>query len=353
MLEEGPKIISSDDAALRLSGNEVCRLNAQEGSSSSFGHKKARHQIRIFSFIFLLIACSAAIQNANGYTWHGYVYASDSHWDIYRTSINLSFDYEDRAEGTIMPLKYHDRVISPVHQHYADVKMNGIRLHERTSAKNGSYSTEGRMSLRSKVRFPIYMNFTKPAGTDVYTIMFAEKWPTTLKATRSTRYVGENINDREMSYNNGDYASSILLYNTELTKNTSSLISVKRINATIRANDDTIISAQFLPNALLNYSIDAHTTGIAELRYGKAGSEYDSRHSTYPTVSEGFDRYTGTYDISRRIEMNSTHLLKWHPNDWLPCCSGGWSDMSDTDRKGISSRIFDCSCFTAPAPTSG
>lgn len=63
--------------------------------------------------------------------------------------------------------------------------------------------------------------------------------------------------------------------------------------------------------------------------------------------SELDETYSGTFDL------NTTMRLVWpmasgaYEDSWLPCCSGGWNDMSLYDKKGFgrsTKGIFDCTC---------
>ena len=68
-------------------------------------------------------------------------------------------------------------------------------------------------------------------------------------------------------------------------------------------------------------------------------------------VSEGDERLVGVYDIVKNISMKSRFETHSKDDDWLPCCSGGWTDMRAYDRKGFgeSTRgVFDCTCYKVP-----
>jgi hypothetical protein len=61
--------------------------------------------------------------------------------------------------------------------------------------------------------------------------------------------------------------------------------------------------------------------------------------------------YFGTYDIVKNMTLEVPYRLVQKGDDWLPCCSGGWDDMADTDKKGYgpsTKGIFDCSCYKVP-----
>jgi hypothetical protein len=105
----------------------------------------------------------------------------------------------------------------------------------------------------------------------------------------------------------------------------------------------------------LGYLIQAKTTGIADLSYRLRDSQYDVKHQNYPALSEGEERYYGTYDLARKIEMRSvfeksddTDEEELSGYSWLPCCNGGWNDMAQFDQKGFGTgakEVFDCTCY--------
>jgi hypothetical protein len=124
------------------------------------------------------------------------------------------------------------------------------------------------------------------------------------------------------------------------------------MNATVLATDDSILLAEFKPMKYLGYLINAKTTGIADLNYRLRDSQYDVKHQNYPALSEGEERYYGTYDLSRKIEMRSVYEKSNDADEeadsWLPCCYEGWNDMVQLDQKcfGTGTKgVFDCTCY--------
>ena len=302
-----------------------------------------------------LILGLALISSGSATFWSSTVGTKSSSWSIYRQSGNLSFDYSQSVQGTVSPVDYHGRSLSPYHSAYQEVNVNDVRLRDRTSAFQGNYSSEGLMYLRSDTSNSISIDTTK-FGSPVYTIQYVEQWPVILKYGKNMRYSGREINDREFVGNNLDFAGSSLLYNQELSKDTYAGLLLKRMNATVLATDDAILSAEFMPSREMIYRINTHTTGIADLKYRLTDSKYDFKHALYPVLSEGEERYVGTYNISRSIHIKSdfekSDLENSTTDDWLPCCFAGWSDMNSLDKRdsGVSAKeIFDCSCGKFPA----
>ena len=288
------------------------------------------------NFPLIIMFVIALVSSAFAASWSSTVSTNTGSWSIFRQSENLSFDYSQSVQGTVLPIDYHGRTLGSYYSGYQEVDVNDIRLRDRTSAFQGSYASEELMSLRSDdITYPVYLNITKPAGSPVYTIQYFERWPVILKSSKSVRYSGKEINDREFAGNNKDFAGSDLLYNKELTKDTKFGLLLRRMNATVLATNNAIISADFMPLKEMDYRITTHTTGIADLKYQQTGPSYEIKHGIYPAVNDGEERYYGTYDIIRHIHMKSDFQNYTLTYDWLPCISCGWSDMAYHDQKGF------------------
>lgn len=277
---------------------------------------------------------------------------NSSSWSLYRQSTNLSFDYSQSVQGTISPVEYRGRSLAPYHSSYQEVDVNDVRLRDRTSAQQGSYSSEEWMSLKSEVSNPIEINISKPVG-EIFTIKFIEQWPVILRSSKTIKYSGQGINNREYAGNNLDYAGSNLLYNKELSKETNVGMLLTSMNATVLATiNDTFISADFLPRKEMYYDTRTYTTGIADMKYRQTGSSYDFKRGSYEMFGEGEERYIGSYNITRSIHMKSDHLETATDEDWLPCCfnRGNDIDLLEATDYGVSAReVFDCTCDSRPA----
>jgi hypothetical protein len=287
-----------------------------------------------------LLLLISLIAGASAASWSGSVSTNTGSWSIYRQSEGLIFNYSQSVQGTVSPIDYHGRTLGSYYSGYQEIDENDVRHRARTSAFQGSYSSEELTSLRSEVCNPVYMNITKPAGSPVYTIDYFEQWPVILKSSKSVKYSGTEINDREFAGNNLDFAGSDLLYNKELSKETNVGLLLKRMNATVLATDNAILSAEFMPLNEMDYRIKTYTTGIADLKYRQTGSSYNTRRESYPAVNEGEERYYGTYNITRHIHMNSDFENYTLTYDWLPCISCGWNDMTIHDQRYHSAKDF-------------
>ena len=300
----------------------------------------------------------ALVSNTDAVYWSSCVSTNSSSWCIYRESQNLSFESSGSVEGKISPIEVHGRSLSSHLSYYAELGANDVRLSERTSALEGSYKSVDEIEMQSTV-YPDEIEITvdKPLGTDLYTIEYKnEKWPVFLRASRTVAYSGQQINDRELLGNNGDFVGASFLYNHELSKDRKSVMWLQRMNATVLATDDSILLVEFKPTKYLGYLIQANSSGMADLSYRNQDfrkTQNDLRRSTYPypSISEGDERYYGTYNLSRKIEMRSTFeenvIEQEKEYYWLPCDYGGWNDMMHFDKKSYgygTNEIFDCTC---------
>ena len=307
-------------------------------------------------WVFLLVVFALS-SNACGVYWSSHVDTNTSHWSIYRESSNFSFNLSSSVEGKISSVESRYRSLHPYQSYYEEVGTNDVRLKQRTNALEGSYKSTDEIMMQSAV-YPDEIEITvdKPIGTDIYAIEYEnEQWPVIIKASKTLAYSGRQINDRDFEGNNGDFVGAYFLYNHELSKEQRSVIWLQRMNASVLATNDTILSAEFKPTKYLGYLIQVNTTGIADLSYRQGDSQYDVKHKNYPALSEGEERYYGTYDLARKIEMRSvfersddTDADEFSGYSWLPCCSSGWGDMSIPDQKGFGTSakgIFDCTCY--------
>jgi len=308
--------------------------------------------------LVILLIVFALSSNVCGVYWSSSVSTNSSHWSIYRQSTNISFNLSSSVEGKISPVESRGRILSPYQSYYEEVGTNDVWLRQRTSSLEGSYKSTDKIMMHSVV-YPDEIEITvdKPVGTDIYTIEYKnEKWPVFVKANRTLAYSGQQINNRDFEGNNGDLIGANFLYNHELYKDQKSVIWLQRINATVLATNDTILLAEFKPTKYLGYLINAKTTGIADLSYRLRDSQYDVKHQNYPALSEGEERYYGTYDLTRKIEMRSVFEKSNDTDDeaesWLPCCYVDWIDMSFPDQNGFGTSargVFDCTCYRETA----
>ncbi len=64
------------------------------------------------------------------------------------------------------------------------------------------------------------------------------------------------------------------------------------------------------------------------------------------------ENYVGSFKIKKSMKINAAKAELKEVSDWLPCCFGGYFDMSDYDRKFLNEDgVFDCSCRAAGLKT--
>ncbi|HSD56923.1 MAG TPA: hypothetical protein VLB04_01985 [Methanotrichaceae archaeon] len=291
----------------------------------------------------LLLA--ALIFSANAASWSGGVITDSDSWYIYRESSNLSFNFEQSVQGQISPVDFRGRSLSPFHSFYENVKLNDVKVKERTAALEGSLSIEELLTLKSSINNSVNATWYKPAGSDLWTIDFYEKWPVKLCYSKTMAYSGKNINNRDFVGNNQDFVGANFLYNKEFSKERSINASLERLNATILATDESLQNVLVKATRSTEYKLKAHTTGIANIKYRQVGPDDE-------IMNAGDERFVGVYDIEKKIQMKSKFDLYLEEDGWLPCCYGGWSDMNYRDQKGFGKSakgVFDCSCYRVPA----
>jgi hypothetical protein len=299
-----------------------------------------------------LVAVFLLTSNATADYWSSSVDTNSSRWSIYRESTNISFNLSSSVEGKVSPVESRARILSPYQSYYEEIGANDVRLRQRTSSLKGIYKSSDEIKMQSVV-YPdeIEIAVDKQAGTDIYTIQYKnEIWPVFMKADRTLTYFGQQINNRDFEGNNGDFVGANFLYNHELAKEQKSVIWLKKMNATVLATDDSILLAEFKPTKYLGYRINAKTTGITDLSYRLRDFQYDVKHQNYPALSEGEERYYGTYDLARKMEMRSVFKKSndtddeadsWLPT-WLPCC---YEELDQRDFEPTAKGFFDCTCY--------
>ncbi len=293
----------------------------------------------------ILALLLALISSASAASWSGGVKTGSDSWYIYRESSNLSFNYEQSVQGQISPVDYRGRTLSPFHSFYEDVKLNDVRVKERTAALEGALRTEELLTLFSSINNSVNASWYKPAGSDLWTIDFYEKWPVKLCYSKTMDYSGKNINNRDFVGNSKDFVGANFLYNTEFSKERTLNASLEKLNATILATDESLQSLEVKATRSTQYKLKAHTTGITNFKYRQVGTDWE-------IANAGDERYVGVYDIEKNILMRSRSDLYKQDDDWLPCCYGGWSDMRYYDQKGFGKSakgVFDCTCYKAPS----
>lgn len=298
------------------------------------------------SGLIVFFTMIALLSTASSDFWISNIATNSSAWTIHRQSGNVSYIFSSSVEGEISPIDFYNRVLYPYQSSYIDVNENDLRLRERTNAQEGKYKSTENIELKSSTDNSITINYYKLPGSNSITFSFFEAWPAYLVAGRTLEYSGRQINDHDFIGNNRDYVSSDLLYNYELSEKRKTVMQILRMNATVSATDDAILWADFKPTKYLGYISSTNTTGIANIGYKQSDSHYDVKRRSYPIINEGNDRYSGRYNLERRIEMRSAFENYSITDEWLPCYSDGLSYISFEDvNRHSTDIIFDCSCY--------
>jgi len=287
------------------------------------------------SLVAIFLVGLVMILNANGDFWEGSVDTNSSHWSIYRESTdNISFNLSSSVDGKVSPVEFNGRVLAPYQGYYEEIRANDVRSRQRISSREGFYKSSDEITMKVVGNYTSMTNIIyKPIGSDIYTIEYRnEIWPVFFKAERALNYLGHNINNRDFDGNNGDFVGTNFLYNQELLKEKITINWLQRANVTVLATDESIVLAEFKPNKYLGYLIRSNITGIADLSYRLRDSKYDFKRQKYPALSEGDERYSGSYYLGRKIEMRSEYKNSIYLDDetagidderieeWLPCC---------------------------------
>lgn len=256
--------------------------------------------------------------------WGASIDTDTSSWSIYRQSSNRSLDVDDYINGTISPVEVtsRGRVIEGLHSRYAHIDTNDILLQESTSAKEGRLITDEVTYLRSYNTANVVRTIDKPSGSPVYTFNFFEAWPAILASRRDVAYSGAEINDRDMFSNNLDNVGSSFLYGKELTRSRVCGLTPTKMNATVEATDDAILSYSFMPTKNTIYQEDAKSSGLARLKYRQASSDQLSWiRGRVSVANEGDEVFLGDYNLNANLRMRSAYENNTATSDaWLGFC---------------------------------
>jgi hypothetical protein len=335
----------------RSEAREMPKLIGRHSASRTSDVKKrsrgkmAEEMQKIVYVMFLLAALMCCV---SAESWSGYVGANNGFWQISRHSTNITADISGSVEGSISPVDYRGRVLSPYAYYSKDAVANDVEIRERTAARQGMYKSVDLFKMESNLSSAPGYKIDKPAGSSIWTTEFYADWPLLMSSGRIIDYIGRNINDREYISNGGDSVDTAFLYNMKLTKERDLNLSTRNLNATIFATNDSILSASLDEEKEIDYGLNSHSTGIADLKFKQSGPYYIVGSRDYEVLSEGEERYIGDYSLNRKIKMISNHTRERLEDEWLPCCYEGWADLNPKDKTGHSAEsIFDCTCFEA------
>lgn len=237
---------------------------------------------------------------------------------------------------------------------------SGIKSDERSSAVRG-----GDMSLNDKVRLksiegpvtilielesreenvtidPNNPTLPKPIEVDESAdISIDERWATAYANSKKISYQGPGIRTRESHENNGDIMASSV-DSRGLDKETLYTTYINRTMIDVEITP-TSVNLKQASNKSSFYALNLKSIGLTSLDMIRR----DASHNLATRVSED---YAGQHNITLKVSMNDFVNKKLDEEEWLPCCSGGYSDMYKWDRVGLSSdSIFNCACASSPS----
>lgn len=146
---------------------------------------------------------------------------------------------------------------------------------------------------------------------------------------------------RVKNYNSGISMNARFSYADTLSKNLSGELYWKRTDN----RDTSDVSQSTLDDeSRIKLNFEAAFSGNGHV------GVLDSKRGLKDTEVLIDEDYRGTYYLTKNMSHSETYTLKQLSDDWLPCCSGGFSDMNILDKRPFKSAtgIFDCTCFAAP-----
>lgn len=221
----------------------------------------------------------------------------------FRQNANISLDMSGSSIG------------AGTYQRYTEMKLNDVRMRERTAADNGTLDTSERVRLIAAAAYPIEITLDKFPGGQNYILVVNETWPVAMAASRSIDYVGKSLSNRDFLGNNLDFVGASYYQTKDLRMDRSAFMELRRARFEVVANDSTkgIYEDSFLPAKSIDYRLSSLSKGTATLRYRQT--------QDHSTANEGFESYTGEFLISRHISM---HSPGWNVTeselDWMDGC---------------------------------
>lgn len=173
-----------------------------------------------------------------------------------------------------------------------------------------------------------------------------EYWPAAYANYKKISYSGPKVHNREFYENNGDIVTSSI---DSWKLNKESLYRSSLNRTSIRADvTKTHLFVTKDTNRSSFYALNMESTGsLTHLGIAKTKSSHIPSEGIIPQGPDVFisEDYVGQHTLKLQISMDDYLLRNRYEDAWLPCCSGGYNDMSKSDRKGLSSdSIFNCSC---------
>ena len=242
---------------------------------------------------------------------------------------------------------------------YQDVTASELLL-SNLDHGSGSYSGESECRVQNQATYTNTMDYDL---TNQQLIRFNKSTdysyaPSSFDFGRSFRAAAFQSKGQESTciknyagYNLGGISMNALFRDLDvLSSNTSAKLSFTR--KTVEEDySHALASLNERGSVMLN--LESAFTGKGHIGMLNAINATGERHIGVPDIEIDED-YIGTFSLSKKMSQDFTYNWKRQTDDWLPCCSGGWNDMSYTTRKdfGLNANgVFDCTCFSLPGQT--
>lgn len=210
---------------------------------------------------------------------------------------------------------------------------------------SGSYDYESKLDSRNGAKYDekkdIYTTVSDRGTTFIESVDFSYA-PASMQMGKYSLPIAFQSKGAEKTclknYISGVSMNARFNYADTLSKNLSSELYWKFTNTTNEFESSLNSDTRTKLNFEAAFSGSGHV-GVLDTSRGE--------HDANLLIDED---YRGTYYITKNMSHETSYKLKRQIDDWLPCCSGGFADMSLADRKPFKSAtgIFDCTCFAAP-----
>lgn len=102
----------------------------------------------------------------------------------------------------------------------------------------------------------------------------------------------------------------------------------------------------------IGLKLDSQFNGKAHIGAASLGVLSFNGMPKHPFATALVDEdYSGAFSIAKNISQDNFLNMTAVNDEWLPCCTGGWSSMDIHDRRGYGGStkgIFDCTCYNMP-----
>lgn len=265
---------------------------------------------------------------------------------------DVRFNYEDSSSGEGSYLSYNIMAEAGPHSdHRVQIRLAEVNLQKKS---HGSGSIEKETIIKS-TKSSIYIDDWNSYNIALISIL----------GNSSMVYKPQSMSIGKGYYAINPVNFSSLLGDTILIKNHASETSMvhetkqaKGINMDLAASVEDDYSGVNNPEGLtktsmgLGISVNSGSTHIGALQGGILDKRKSAWHDPYIEVD---DDYTGSFYSATKMNLTlPSHQTTWETDSWIPCCSGGWMDMTYSEKKDFGADakgIFDCTCLKGQTKT--